>query len=158
MDKRAKKEEKILKDFQKISKEMAPKPQYFKNIILAFIVGGIICTIGQFILNIMLRFGIDEESAKQWLPIIMIFIGALLTGFGVYDKIASFGGAGTVVPITGFSNAVVSPAIEFKKEGFVFGVAAKMFTIAGPVLVYGIGTSVIIGIIYYILGLLGIVE
>ena len=137
---------------------MAPKPQYFKNIILAFIVGGIICTIGQFILNIMLRFGIDEEAAKQWLPIIMIFIGALLTGFGVYDKIASFGGAGTVVPITGFSNAVVSPAIEFKKEGFVFGVAAKMFTIAGPVLVYGIGTSVIIGIIYYILGLLGIVE
>ncbi len=100
----------------------------------------------------------DEEAAKQWLPIIMIFIGALLTGFGVYDKIASFGGAGTVVPITGFSNAVVSPAIEFKKEGFVFGVAAKMFTIAGPVLVYGIGTSVIIGIIYYILGLLGIVE
>ena len=124
----------------------------------AFIVGGIICTIGQFILNIMLRFGMDEEAAKQWLPIIMIFIGALLTGFGVYDKIASFGGAGTVVPITGFSNAVVSPAIEFKKEGFVFGVAAKMFTIAGPVLVYGIGTSVIIGIIYYILGLLGIVE
>lgn len=158
MDKRAKKEEKILKDFQKISKEMAPKPQYFKNIILAFIVGGIICTIGQFILNIMLRFGIDEEAAKLWLPIIMIFIGALLTGFGVYDKIASFGGAGTVVPITGFSNAVVSPAIEFKKEGFVFGVAAKMFTIAGPVLVYGIGTSVIIGIIYYILGLLGIFE
>lgn len=158
MDKRAKKEEKILKDFKKISKEMAPKPQYFKNIILAFIVGGIICTIGQFILNIMLRFGMDEEAAKQWLPIIMIFIGALLTGFGVYDKIASFGGAGTVVPITGFSNAVVSPAIEFKKEGFVFGVAAKMFTIAGPVLVYGIGTSVIIGIIYYILGLLGIVE
>ena len=158
MDKRAKKEEKILKDFQKISKEMAPKPQYFKNIILAFIVGGIICTIGQFILNIMLRFGMDEEAAKQWLSIIMIFIGALLTGFGVYDKIASFGGAGTVVPITGFSNAVVSPAIEFKKEGFVFGVAAKMFTIAGPVLVYGIGTSVIIGIIYYILGLLGIVE
>ena len=137
---------------------MAPKPQYFKNIILAFIVGGIICTIGQFILNIMLRFGMDEEAAKQWLPIIMIFIGALLTGFGVYDKIASFGGAGTVVPITGFPNAVVSPAIEFKKEGFVFGVAAKMFTIAGPVLVYGIGTSVIIGIIYYILGLLGIVE
>ena len=137
---------------------MAPKPQYFKNIILAFIVGGIICTIGQFILNIMLRFGMDEEAAKQWLPIIMIFIGALLTGFGVYDKIASFAGAGTVVPITGFSNAVVSPAIEFKKEGFVFGVAAKMFTIAGPVLVYGIGTSVIIGLVYYVLGLLGIVQ
>ena len=81
-------------------------------------------------------------------------LGALLTGVGIYDKIASFGGAGTVVPITGFSNAVVAPAIEFKKEGFVFGVAAKMFTIAGPVLVYGIGSSVIIGIIYYLIQLL----
>ena len=106
----------------------------------------------------LLKFGVEEEAAKQWLPIIMIFIGALLTGFGVYDKIASFAGAGTVVPLTGFSNAVVSPAIEFKKEGFVFGVAAKMFTIAGPVLVYGIGTSVIIGLVYYVLGLLGIVQ
>lgn len=84
----------------------------------------------------------------------MVFLGALLTGVGIYDKIASFGGAGTVVPITGFSNAVVAPAIEFKKEGFVFGVAAKMFTIAGPVLVYGIGSSVIIGIIYYLIQLL----
>ena len=158
MDKRAKKEEKILKDFQKISKEMAPKPQYFKNIILAFIVGGIICTIGQFILNIMLRFGIDEEAAKLWLPIIMIFIGALLTGFGVYDKIASFGGAGTVVPITGFSNAVVSPAIEFKKEGFVFGVGCKIFTIAGPVILYGILLSWILGIIYWILIFAGIIS
>ena len=158
MSKRTQKEEKILQEFQTISKEMAPKPKYFKNIILAFIVGGIICTIGQFILNMLLKFGVEEEAAKQWLPIIMIFIGALLTGFGVYDKIASFAGAGTVVPITGFSNAVVSPAIEFKKEGFVFGVAAKMFTIAGPVLVYGIGTSVIIGLVYYVLGLLGIVQ
>ncbi|MCE9653913.1 stage V sporulation protein AC [Clostridium celatum] len=136
---------------------MKPKPKYFKNIVLAFLVGGSICTIGQFILNMMIKFGVDKELAKAWLPIIMIFLGALLTGVGVYDKIATFGGAGTVVPITGFSNAVVSPAIEFKKEGFVFGVAAKMFTIAGPVLVYGIGTSVIIGIIYYILGLWGIV-
>lgn len=152
-----KKEEKIVKEFENISKELKPKPKYFKNILLAFIVGGIICTIGQFILNMMIKFGIDEEAAKTWLPIIMIFIGAILTGLGWYDKIAEFAGAGTVVPITGFSNAVVSPAIEFKKEGFVFGVAAKMFTIAGPVLVYGIGTSVVIGIIYYILGLIGIV-
>lgn len=157
MAKRGKAEEKIVKEFQTISKEMAPKPKYLKNIILAFIVGGIICTIGQFILNMLIKFGVDEEVAKIWLPIIMIFIGALLTGIGVYDKIASFGGAGTVVPITGFSNAMVSPAIEFKKEGFVFGVAAKMFTIAGPVLVYGIGTSVIIGLVYYVLGLFGIV-
>ena len=151
MGKMAKEEKKIIKDFENISKEMAPKPKYLKNVLLAFLVGGAICTIGQFI------FGIDEETAKLWLPIIMIFIGALLTGIGVYDKIASFAGAGTIVPITGFSNAMVSPAIEFKKEGFVFGVAAKMFTIAGPVLVYGIGTSVIIGLVYYFLGLMGIV-
>ncbi len=157
MGKMAKEEKKIIKDFENISKEMAPKPKYFKNILLAFLVGGTICTIGQFILNMLIKFGIDEETAKLWLPIIMVFIGALLTGIGVYDKIASFAGAGTVVPITGFSNAVVSPAIEFKKEGFVFGVAAKMFTIAGPVLVYGIGTSVIIGLVYYVLELMGIV-
>ena len=150
-------EENIISKYEQLSKEMKPKPKYFKNIVLAFLVGGSICTIGQFILNMMIKFGVDKELAKAWLPIIMIFLGALLTGVGVYDKIATFGGAGTVVPITGFSNAVVSPAIEFKKEGFVFGVAAKMFTIAGPVLVYGIGTSVIIGIIYYILGLWGIV-
>ena len=85
----------------------------------------------------------------------MVFLGALLTGLGVYDKIANFGGAGTVVPITGFANAMVAPAIEFKKEGFVFGVAAKMFTIAGPVLVYGIGTSVLVGLVYYLLKLFG---
>lgn len=158
MSKFSKKEEqKIINKYEQISKEMKPKPKYFKNIILAFLVGGSICTIGQFILNMMIKFGVDKGLAKIWLPIIMIFLGALLTGIGVYDKIATFGGAGTVVPITGFSNAVVSPAIEFKKEGFVFGVAAKMFTIAGPVLVYGIGTSVIIGLVYYILGLFGIV-
>lgn len=158
MSKFSKKEEqKIINKYEQLSKEMKPKPKYLKNIVLAFLVGGSICTIGQFILNMMIKFGVDKELAKAWLPIIMIFLGALLTGIGVYDKIASVGGAGTVVPITGFSNAVVSPAIEFKKEGFVFGVAAKMFTIAGPVLVYGIGTSVIIGIIYYILGLWGIV-
>ena len=148
----------IKKDFEILSNKMKPKPKVFKNCVRAFIIGGLICVIGQFILNMLIKFGVPKDDATTWLPIIMIFIGALLTGFGVYDKIASFGGAGTVVPITGFSNAVVSPAIEFKKEGFVFGVAAKMFTIAGPVLVYGIGTSVIIGIIYYILGLLGIVE
>jgi stage V sporulation protein AC len=158
MGKMAKEEKKIFKDFETISKQTVPKPKYFKNILLAFIVGGAICTIGQFILNMLIKFGIDEETAKLWLPIIMIFIGALLTGVGVYDKIASFAGAGTVVPITGFSNAVVSPAIEFKKEGFVFGVAAKMFTIAGPVLVYGIGTSVLIGLVYYILGIIGIIK
>ena len=152
----SKKEEKILNDFQNLTKEAKPKPKYFKNIILAFIVGGIICTIGQFILNMLIKYGVPEEEAKKWLPIIMVFLGALLTGIGVYDKIACFGGAGTVVPITGFANAMVAPAIEFKKEGFVFGVAAKMFTITGPVLVYGIGTSVLVGLVYYLLKVFGV--
>lgn len=158
MGKIAKEEQKIINKFEKLSQEAKPKPKYFKNIVLAFIVGGIICVIGQFVLNILIKFGVSKEDAKLWVPIIMIFLGALLTGIGVYDKIASFGGAGTVVPITGFSNAMVSPAIEFKKEGFVFGVAAKMFTIAGPVLVYGIGSSVVVGLVYYVLILLGIVQ
>lgn len=157
MGKIGKKEEKIISKFETLSKEAKPKPKYVKNIILAFLVGGAICTIGQVILNILIRYGVNTEDAKTWLPIIMVFLGALLTGVGVYDKIATVGGAGTVVPITGFANAMVAPAIEFKKEGFVFGVAAKMFTIAGPVLVYGIGTSVIIGLVYYFLGLFGIV-
>ena len=153
----SKKEKKILNQFQDISKQVKPKPKYFKNIVLAFIVGGIICTIGQFILNMLIRYGVPEDAAKKWLPIIMVFLGAFLTGLGVYDKIADFGGAGTVVPITGFANAMVAPAIEFKKEGFVFGVAAKMFTIAGPVLVYGIGTSVLVGLVYYLLKLFGFI-
>ena len=150
MSRVSKKEEAIKAKYDKLSQEAKPKPKYIKNVIMAFLVGGAICTIGQGIFELLKAFGISEYDAKIWLPIIMVFLGALLTGIGVYDKIANFAGAGTV-PITGFANAVVSPAIELKKEGFVFGVAAKMFTIAGPVLVYGIGSSVIIGIIYYLL-------
>lgn len=153
MANRSKRDKELVKRYEVLSKEAKPKPKYLKNCILAFVVGGIICTVGQVIVNLLIYYGVPDKEAKEWLPIIMILIGALLTGFGVYDKIATFAGAGTVVPITGFSNAVVSPAIEFKREGFIFGVAAKMFTIAGPVLVYGIGTSVLIGLIYYVLQL-----
>ena len=144
-------EEQIKNKYKQMAKEATPKSEIFKNCLKAFLVGGIICDIGQLIMNIIESFGYPKEQVMNIVPIIMVFIGAVLTGTGIYGKIASFGGAGTVVPITGFSNAVVAPAIEFKKEGFVFGVAAKMFTIAGPVLVYGIGSSVIIGIIYYLL-------
>ena len=151
-----KSDKKVKKDFETLSNQMKPKPKIFKNCIMAFIIGGLICVIGEFIMNILLRFGVSKEDVSVWLPIIMIFIGAFLTGIGVYDKIANIAGAGTIVPITGFSNAIVSPAMEFKKEGFVMGVAAKMFTIAGPVLVYGIGTSIIIGFIDYILIRMGI--
>ncbi|MBD7916443.1 stage V sporulation protein AC [Clostridium sp. Sa3CUN1] len=147
-------EKQIFKKFQSITEATNPKPRIARNCGRAFIVGGAICTIGQFFQEILINYGFPEDEVKMILPIIMIFLGALLTGVGIYDKIASYGGAGTVVPITGFSNAIVAPAIEFKKEGFVFGVAAKMFTIAGPVLVYGIGSSVIIGIIYYFIKLL----
>lgn len=145
-----KKEEVVKKRFKTLTEQSEPKPQVTRNCIRAFIVGGAICVIGQIITNILMRFGFTKDEVSAITSVIMVLIGALLTGVGIYDKIANYGGAGTVVPITGFANAVVAPAIEFKKEGFVFGVAAKMFTIAGPVLVYGIGSSVIIGIIYYI--------
>ena len=147
-------EQQILNKFQTITDQTNPKPKIVRNCARAFLVGGAICTLGQIFQTLLVKYGFQEEEVKMLLPIIMVFLGALLTGVGIYDKIASFGGAGTVVPITSFSNAVVAPAIEFKKEGFVFGVAAKMFTIAGPVLVYGIGSSVIIGIIYYLIQLL----
>ena len=147
------KENNIKQKFKVITDETKPKPKILSNCVKAFLVGGAICTIGEVIMKILERFQYSIEETSALTSIIMVFIGALLTGVGIYDKIASFAGAGTVVPITGFANAVVAPAIEFKKEGFVFGVAAKMFTIAGPVLVYGIGSSVIIGLIYYFINI-----
>lgn len=148
------KEQKIKMKYETMANKVSPKSKIFQDCIKAFLVGGLICDIGQFVHNITVKFGLPEEQVGGIVTIIMIFFGALLTGTGIYSKLAEFGGAGTVVPITGFSNAVVAPAIEFKKEGFIFGVAAKMFTIAGPVLVYGIGTSVIVGIAYYIISLI----
>ena len=147
-------EKEIQEKFKNIANTINPKPRIVTNCARAFLVGGAICTLGQIFQEVLISYNIKEDNVKLLLPIIMIFLGALLTGVGIYDRIASYGGAGTVVPITGFSNAIVAPAIEFKKEGFIFGVAAKMFTIAGPVLVYGIGSSVIIGIIYYLINLI----
>ena len=144
------KEKEIIEKFNILTKEYKPKPKIIKNCARAFLVGGLICDVGQIFLNILSNYDYSKEEVGAITSIIMIFIGALLTGIGLYDKIAQYGGAGTVVPITGFSNAIVAPAIEFKNEGFIFGVAAKMFTIAGPVLVYGIGSSVLIGILYYL--------
>jgi len=146
-------EAKIKQKYETMANEVTPKSKIFQDCFKAFLVGGLICDVGQLINNIATNYGFPKEQIMSIVPIVMIFLGALLTGTGIYGKLAQFGGAGTVVPITGFSNAVVSPAIEFKKEGFIFGVAAKMFTIAGPVLVYGIGTSVIIGIVYYVITL-----
>lgn len=150
-------DEKIRRKFEELSTKIEPKPKLLKNCFNAFWVGGSICTVGQIIKNIMLYFGISEGDTSVYLPIIMIFLGSLLTGIGVYDKIASIGGAGTLIPITGFANAMVSPAMEYKKEGYVLGIGSKIFTIAGAVLVYGIGSSVVLGIIYYILLRTGVI-
>ncbi|MBQ9737605.1 MAG: stage V sporulation protein AC [Clostridia bacterium] len=130
----------------------SPDSPLVKDMIWAFVVGGIICTIGQVFSEIYKTFlGLDEEAVKTAVPITMVFLGALLTGLNVYHKIAKHAGAGTIVPITGFANAIVSPAMEFKREGWVLGLAAKMFVIAGPVLVYGISSSIIFGLLYYLI-------
>lgn len=139
------------KDYQEYVETKVPKPTYLRNIIMAFLVGGTICTIGQVITNMLSNNGLDETATGSATSIILVLIGATLTGLGVYDKIAKVGGAGAAVPITGFANSIVAPAMEFKREGFIFGVAAKMFTIAGPVLVYGIGSSIIVGLLSILL-------
>lgn len=144
------KEERVKQKFKTISSEARPKSHLLRNCIRAFIVGGILCDIGQFFNSSLTRIGLPKEDVSSWVSIIMVFLGAFLTGIGLYDKLASYAGAGSLVPITGFANSIVSPAMEFKKEGFIFGVGAKMFVIAGPVLVYGIGSSVVVGIIYYL--------
>lgn len=147
-------EAKIKNDFNELSKVQKPKPNIMKNCVCAFLIGGLICDVGQLVSDIYSRYGVETQDLGMYTSATMIFIGAFLTGIGVYDKIASIAGAGTIVPITGFANSIVAPAIEFKKEGFVLGVSAKMFTIAGPVLVYGIGSSVIIGLIYYFISIM----
>lgn len=135
------------KDYQKYAERKIPKPTYFKNFTLAFVIGGGICVIGQYISNLLKSYGLDEKAVAAGTSIILVFLGSFLTGLGYYDKIGKVGGAGAAVPITGFANSIVAPAMEFKREGFIFGVAAKMFIIAGPVLVYGVGSSIVVGIL-----------
>ena len=147
--------EKKDKSYQKLTDKYAPPSPKLKNSILAFLYGGAICTVGQAVMDIISRYA-DKEAAGNWTSIIMVFLGALLTGLGFYEKMAKYAGAGTLVPITGFANSIASPAIEFKSEGLVLGMGAKMFVIAGPVLVYGISASVICGIILQILSFFGI--
>ena len=121
-----------------------------KDTVRAFLVGGGICVLGQLLLTVYLPLFEDEQSAKTLVSVTLIFAAAVLTGFGVFDKLAKFSGAGTLVPITGFANSMVSPAIEYKTEGFVLGVGANMFKIAGPVIVYGTVASVVYGVIYWV--------
>ena len=135
--------------------ERMPKSRTLQFCLRAFLVGGLICCVGQAVHDLMDHYCIlSEDQLSAWTAVIMVFLGAFLTGIGVYDQIGAFAGAGSVVPITGFANSVVAPAIEFKPEGLVMGVAAKMFNLAGPVLVYGIGSSVIVGLIYALIGAL----
>jgi stage V sporulation protein AC len=141
------------KEYEKFIKDKMPKPKLLSNCIKAFIVGGLICDVGQFISNSLNELTLNQDQVSAGTAIILVFLGAFFTGLGIYDKLGKYAGAGSIVPITGFSNSIVSPAMEFKREGFVFGVGAKMFVIAGPVLVYGISTSVLVGIIYFLFGL-----
>lgn len=144
------------KEYNKIVTKNSPKSKLFVNCIKAFLIGGAICTIGQGFTDLYAMLGATEKDSKTLCSITLIFIGILLTAIGVYDKIAKHGGAGTLVPITGFANAVSSPAIEFKSEGYIAGLGAKLFIIAGPVIVYGVSASIIYGFVLWILSLFGV--
>lgn len=135
------------KEYNEYVKQKSPNSPILKDCFNAFWVGGLICSIGQIILDFCMYKGMDNTSASTVVSIVLIAISAILTSLNIFNKIGKFAGAGSLVPITGFANSIVSPAIEYKSEGYVMGVGGKMFTVAGPVLVYGISTSVIIGLI-----------
>lgn len=138
------------KDYQNYVDQKSPNSPILKNCFNAFWVGGLICSIGQIILDFCKFRGLDEQISGTIVSIILIGISAFLTGLNIFNKIGKFAGAGSLVPITGFANSIVSPAMEYKSEGYVMGVGGKMFTVAGPVLVFGISASIIVGIIYLI--------
>jgi stage V sporulation protein AC len=136
-------------DYKKMVQKRSPNTRSLRNITGAFLIGGGICAFGQALLELYLSFGLEETTAGAFVSITLIGLSALLTSLGVYDNIAKYAGAGTLVPITGFANSIVSPAMEFKSEGFVLGIGAKMFVIAGPVLVYGTAASILYGLILW---------
>ena len=139
-------------DYQRYAERHAPRSPARKNLLWAFLIGGLICCLGQLLGQLYGAAGLDEESAGTAASISLVFLGALLTGLGVYDTIARTAGAGTLVPITGFANSVAAPALEFKTEGLVLGTAVKMFSIAGPVIVFGVSASVVYGLILCLIG------
>ena len=138
------------KEYQSLAEEMAPKSPMGRDCLQAFWIGGLICTIGQIFLNFYKSIGLDKDMAGTAASITLVALSAFLTGLSLYDNIAKHAGAGTLVPITGFANSIAAPAVEFKTEGFILGVGAKMFTIAGPVIVYGLSASVVYGFLYWI--------
>ena len=143
------------REYGKIVKEMSPKSPVWKDLLMAFLVGGLICTLGQVFMNWYAKLGLEQEMAGTAASMSLVALSALLTGLSLYDDLAKAAGAGTLVPITGFANAISAPAVEFKTEGFILGVGAKMFTIAGPVIVYGLSASVVYGLIYWLCTLFG---
>lgn len=143
--------EKKNQEYNEYVRQVTPTHSLPANMIKAFITGGIICIVGQIILNLATdTFGLDKETAGSWCSMLLVFLSVLLTGCNIYPSIANWGGAGALVPITGFANSVAAPAIEFQKEGQVFGIGCKIFTIAGPVILYGIFTSWVLGLIYWV--------
>lgn len=144
-------EKKRNENYQAYVDSVTPKAGLFFNCFKAFIVGGLICVVGQAVMEILKYIGVGQEDVPVWVSIIMVLLSVILTGFNIYPLITTFGGAGSLVPITGFANSVAAPAIEYKKEGQVFGIGCKIFTIAGPVILYGILTSWILGIIYFVI-------
>lgn len=138
------------KQYAQLVQALSPKSPLWKDCLKAFVIGGAICALGQGIMNLYLWLGLDKENAGTAMSMTLVALSALLTGLSLYDDIAKHAGAGTLVPITGFANAIAAPAVEFQTEGMILGTAAKMFTIAGPVIVYGVSASVLYGMIYWI--------
>ena len=138
------------KQYSRLVKEKSPNSPLLKDCLFAFTAGGLICMLGQFLMNRYTALGLEKQDASTWVSITLVGLSALLTGLSIYDDLAKYAGAGTLVPITGFANAVAAPAVEFQTEGFILGVGAKMFTIAGPVIVYGLAASVVYGVIYWL--------
>ena len=143
------------KQYKKYVDNNAPKTKHIKSMIIAFVVGGLICCVGQIVHDVfrLIYTTIDEKELGSIVTMIMIFIGSMLTGFGVYDKLGYYAGAGSIIPITGFANSVVSPAMEFSDEGPIYGIMSNLFTISGPIIVSGITSSVFVGLIYLIFGI-----
>lgn len=146
------------KQYEQYVKKITPAHSLPLNMAKAFLTGGIICVLGQFILNFAKSQGASQDMAGSWCSLILILLSVILTGLNLYPKIGKFGGAGALVPITGFANSVAASAIEFKAEGQVFGIGCKIFTIAGPVILYGITSAWILGLIYYILKIIGVIA
>ena len=146
------------KQYEKYVKNVTPSHNLALNMLKAFLTGGLICVLGQFILNFATDRGLDKDMAGSWCSLILILLSVIFTGFNLYSKIGKFGGAGALVPITGFANSVAASAIEYKAEGQVFGIGCKIFTIAGPVILYGIMSSWVLGLIYYVLKMMGVMA